>query len=221
MHARPTERRFTETRRSSTGLAITIAVHAGIAALALAGLGVVTAPTRPPPPITLIDIALPPTATPPAAEPKFVEQPIRIDVARPVIDITRYPTDTGEPAVVTGTPGTDTGDPTLAIDPPVQPLGPSVGARFDPRYAAAAQPPYPAAARRLGEEGSVVVHVRIGRDGKVLTSTLAQSSGSPRLDAAALAHALAHWRFTPALKDGVAVEESRDITVRFQLALAG
>jgi TonB family protein len=55
----------------------------------------------------------------------------------------------------------------------------------------------------------------------VLASTLAQSSGSPRLDAAALAHALARWRFTPALKDGVAVEEERDISVRFELSLAG
>jgi periplasmic protein TonB len=215
-----TESRFSESGRNGTGLAITIGLHIGVAALALAGLGVIKAPRTAPPPIITKNIPDPATAPPATAEPRTIDLPVPVDVSPPIIDPTWYPNTTTEPPLVVGTPDPGlTGTP-ATIDPPPA-LGPTTGARFDKRYAGAAQPPYPPAARRMGEEGTVVVHVRIGRDGRVLASTLAQSSGSPRLDAAALAHALARWRFTPALRDGVAVEEERDISVRFELSLAG
>ncbi len=215
-----TESRFSDSGRSGTGLAITIGLHIGVAALALAGLGVIKAPRSAPPPIITKNIPDPVTAPPAPEVPKTIDLPVPVDVSPPIIDPTWYPNPTTEPPVVVGTPDPGlTGTP-ATIDP-APALGPTTSARFDKRYASATQPPYPPAARRLGEEGTVVVHVRIGRDGRVLASTLAQSSGSPRLDAAALAHALAHWRFTPALKDGVAVEEERDISVRFELSLAG
>jgi protein TonB len=212
-----TDRRYSDSGRSGTGLAITISLHIGVAALALAGLGVIKAPKPAPPPIRINNIPDPVTALPAPEVPRTIEQPVRVDVSPPIIEQTDYPSISIEPPIVIGTP--DPGTPATIDPPPV--LGPTTGARFDKRYAGAAQPPYPPAARRLGEEGTVVVHVRIGRDGRVLASTLAQSSGSPRLDAAALAHALARWRFTPALKDGMAVEEERDISVRFELSLAG
>lgn len=215
-----TDRRFSESGRSGTGLAITFGLHIGVAALALAGLGVIKAPKPPPPPIQIDNIPDPVKATPLPAPPKPIEQPVQVDVSPPIIEQTDYPNPIVEPPVVIGTPDPGTIGPATNVEPPAAP-GPTTGARFDKRYANAAQPPYPPAARRLGEEGTVVVHVRIGRDGRVLESTLAQSSGSPRLDAAALAHALARWRFTPALKDGVAVEEERDISVRFELSMAG
>jgi periplasmic protein TonB len=215
-----TDHRYSDSGRSGTGLAITIGLHIGVAALALAGLGVIKAPKSAPPPIITTNIPEPLSKSPATIEPRTTEQPVSVDIAPPIIELTEYPNPTTEPPIVVGTsdPGL-TGTPTTIDRPPA--LGPTTGARFDKRYAGAAQPPYPPAARRLGEEGTVVVHVRIGRDGRVLASTLAQSSGSPRLDAAALAHALARWRFTPALKDGMAVEEERDISVRFELSLAG
>ncbi|KPF73688.1 hypothetical protein IP88_08455, partial [alpha proteobacterium AAP81b] len=80
------------------------------------------------------------------------------------------------------------------------------------------QPAYPSAARRLGEEGAVVLDVTIGSDGGVLDVRLLTSSGSPRLDAAAIDHARARWHFTPALKDGAAIVSHRTLTVRFRLA---
>lgn len=214
-----TDRRYSDSGRSGTGLAITIGLHIGVAALALAGLGVIKAPKPPPPPIRIDNIPELVRPLPAPEVPRTTDQPVPVDVSPPVIEQTDYPNISTEPPIVIGTPDPGT---TIAVAPPPPPaLGPTTGARFDKRYAGAAQPPYPPAARRLGEEGTVVVHVRIGRDGRVLESTLAQSSGSPRLDAAALAHALARWRFTPALKDGVAVEEERDISVRFELSLAG
>lgn len=213
-----TDRRYSDSGRSGTGLAITIGLHIGVAALALASVGVIKAPKPAPPPIRIDNIPDPVSALPAPDVPRTIEQPVRVDVSPPIIEQTDYPNISTEPPIVIGTP--DPGTP-ISIDPPAPVLGPTTGARFDKRYAGAAQPPYPPAARRMGEEGTVVVHVRIGRDGRVLASTLAQSSGSPRLDAAALSHALARWRFTPALKDGAAVEEERDISVRFELSLAG
>lgn len=218
---RTTDRRYSNSGRSGTGLAITIGLHIGVAALALAGLGVIKAPRTAPPPIITKNIPEPVKAPAALPEPRTIEQLVPVDVSPPIIEQTDYPNISTEPPVIIGTPEPGlTGTP-VSIDPPPPAVGPTTGARFDRRYAGAAQPPYPPAARRLGEEGTVVVHVRIGRDGRVLASTLAQSSGSPRLDAAALAHALARWRFTPALKDGVSVEEERDISVRFELSLAG
>jgi len=49
------------------------------------------------------------------------------------------------------------------------------------------RPDYPAKARRLQQEGTVVVHLSIGTDGAVTSARVAQSSGSPLLDAAAVA----------------------------------
>ena len=212
--------RFTDSRRSGAGLAVTIAVHAGVAALALAGWSFATAPTPPRDPIVTRHIP-DPVIVPRVAAPSPVDQPINLDVPEPIVTIADpTPTEFRDPVLPDPGPlvsGIDLAPPSGGVsDPPPAP-GPTTVARFDPRYAGNAQPPYPAAARRLGEEGSVIVHIRIGRDGRVIAVTLAQSSGSPRLDAAALAHAQAHWRFVPALQDGERIEASRDITVRFRL----
>ncbi len=43
---------------------------------------------------------------------------------------------------------------------------------------------YPPAAQRRGEQGAALVRLTVGRDGRVRTFTLMQSTGSPRLDAA-------------------------------------
>jgi protein TonB len=207
--------------RDRSGLIITIALHAGVAAIALLAVTTTTL-TRPPPPIITRPIPETPGPTPEAAAPLTHDLAIPFDVPlpEPIVD-TAPASDTSplitapEPPVRPADPGTGTGT-TAVADPP--PAGPTRIARLDPRHAAL--PPYPAASRRLGEEGVVIIHVRIGRDGRVLAATLAQSSGHPRLDAAALAHASATWRFTPALFAGVAVEATRDIKVDFRLASA-
>lgn len=49
------------------------------------------------------------------------------------------------------------------------------------------RPEYPAKAKRLEQEGTVVVKLTIGTDGAVTAAGVAQSSGSPLLDAAAVA----------------------------------
>lgn len=65
-------------------------------------------------------------------------------------------------------------------------------------------PVYPPMSRRLGETGKVVLRVELDETGRVSTAQVASSSGSARLDAAALA-AVKSWRCTPAQRDGQAV----------------
>jgi protein TonB len=58
-------------------------------------------------------------------------------------------------------------------------------------------PAYPAASRRFGEQGRVLLDVYIQPDGRVGEIRLKQSSGYPRLDEAAL-DAVRRWRYVPA-----------------------
>jgi protein TonB len=62
-------------------------------------------------------------------------------------------------------------------------------------------PAYPASARRLGEQGRVLVRVELDERGQVSAARVAQSSGSARLDDAGLA-AVRQWRCNPARRDG-------------------
>ena len=77
-------------------------------------------------------------------------------------------------------------------------------------------PSYPVASRRAREEGLVVVRVSVRVDGTAAEAVLAQSSGFPRLDQAAL-DAVGAWRFQPALRNGRPVERQLDVPVRFRL----
>lgn len=208
---------YLDSRRNPAGLAVTIALHAGIAAIGVFAVTTTLAPT-PPPPMVITDHPDPVRPLPEPAPPRARDLVVQTTLAEPVFTVEVTPPDTvqrdspaDEPLVLGAG---DAGGGTTIVEP-VAPAGSTVMARLDKR--SSAQPPYPAAARRMGEEGSVVVHVRIGRDGRVLAAVIGRSSGSPRLDAAAIAHALAHWRFSPALDAGVAVEAERDITVSFRL----
>ncbi len=77
-------------------------------------------------------------------------------------------------------------------------------------------PVYPPLSGVLGEQGIVVVRMRIGADGFVWSADVVQTSGYPRLDGAAVA-ALSKWRFTPAIENGLPVPSEQVLPVRFRL----
>lgn len=85
-----------------------------------------------------------------------------------------------------------------------------------PRVVKSEQPPYPAAARRLGEEGSVVLRVRVDALGRAEIVEVATSSGSPRLDDAAV-RSVQRWRFDPARAGTQAVAGWVSLKVTFRL----
>ncbi|WP_051228754.1 energy transducer TonB [Paludibacterium yongneupense] len=65
-------------------------------------------------------------------------------------------------------------------------------------------PLYPAASRRLGEQGQVLLDVHILADGRVGEARLRRSSGFDRLDTAALA-AVRRWHYRPAHRGDEAI----------------
>ena len=103
---------------------------------------------------------------------------------------------------------------TIEIDP--LPLPILTDASVDPRFANDFQPPYPAGKQRLGEEGLVVVRVLIGADGRV-KRVESVDAADDAFFAATERQALRRWRFTPATRDGVAIESWRTMTVRFEI----
>jgi len=89
--------------------------------------------------------------------------------------------------------------------PPPKPAGPVTLASELAVSCPERRPPvYPPMSRRLGETGKVVLRVELDETGRVSTAQVASSSGSARLDAAALA-AVRSWRCNPAQRDGQAV----------------
>lgn len=88
---------------------------------------------------------------------------------------------------------------------------------IDPKFKRRFQPDYPPTSRRLGEEGSVILQVLVGTDGKVEDGKVQTSSGFPRLDEAALKHALRAWRFTPGTEDGKPVSAWHSVKVTFRI----
>ncbi|WP_336961871.1 energy transducer TonB [Sphingobium aquiterrae] len=89
-------------------------------------------------------------------------------------------------------------------------------AGIDSRFAGNFQPPYPPAMQRLDQEGTVVVRVRIGTDGRVV-SIERVSASDDAFWAATQRQALRAWRFRPATRDGVPVESVKTMTVHFRL----
>ena len=91
-----------------------------------------------------------------------------------------------------------------SIDPSITP----------PRKVKDVRPVYPAAAQRAKVEGTVVVEITVGVDGRVADARVVRSI--PGLDQAALDSARG-WEFTPALRNGVPTPFVLPVTVSFTL----
>jgi periplasmic protein TonB len=78
---------------------------------------------------------------------------------------------------------------------------------------------YPPASKRLGEEGSANVHVCVGPNGKITEDpTLAQTSGSARLDDGALKLAKAgSGHYLPGTEDGQPTTACMVFKIKFEL----
>lgn len=74
-----------------------------------------------------------------------------------------------------------------------------------PRIIRATKPEYPSAASRLGEEGTTGLSLYVTTDGRVAEAKVFSTSGSSRLDNAAIKHALRNWAFTPCMEGDKAV----------------
>ena len=85
-----------------------------------------------------------------------------------------------------------------------------------PAYRYTPPPRYPLLAREQGMEGVVMLSVLVRSDGRVEDARVANSSGAPVLDEAALT-AVRTWLFVPATRGGRPVESIVEVPVKFAL----
>ncbi len=93
---------------------------------------------------------------------------------------------------------------------------PVIPPSFGADYLQNPPPTYPAAARRLQEEGRVLLRVFVSATGTADRVEIERSTGSARLDAAAQ-QAVRTWRFVPARQGGQAVPAWVIVPIQFSL----
>jgi protein TonB len=105
---------------------------------------------------------------------------------------------------------------------PVSPPGPPAPAETIPPNFVAAYlnnpgPKYPATSMKLREQGTVMLLVLVGVEGRAQKVTVETSSGHPRLDDAAVDVVKGYWRFVPAKQGDQAVSAWVKVPITFKL----
>lgn len=93
---------------------------------------------------------------------------------------------------------------------------PTTTPAFDAAYLRNPPPRYPPAARRSGDQGTVLLRVLVSADGAAAQVELDRSSGSSLLDGAAL-DAVRGWRFVPARRGVQNIADWVQVPVVFRL----
>jgi protein TonB len=137
----------------------------------------------------------------PAAPQPVIEPPKAVEVARP--EPVKVPEAAVAPAPV-------------ALAAPAPAPAPIVPPRFDAAYLENPAPAYPALARRMHEQGKVLLRVFVTERGGAERVELRASSGSARLDQAAL-ETVRHWRFVPARQGADPVSAWVVVPISFSL----
>lgn len=213
------------------GLMVVVFSHVGIAAI-LFSHQTELKPVKPAQPMMVTLIAPPapepeivPVIEPPKPEPKPVVKPkpkkvvqeIKpIETPAPVqVEATTEPVPVEEPAIPVVTQ-------TVAETPKAPPkIEPVVEEKVEPpRFGVAylnnPQPDYPSMSRRLGEEGRVLMKVLVSGNGTAKSVDIEESSGSERLDTAAV-NAVRKWRFIPARKNNQPLDAFVLVPMKFSL----
>ncbi|BDU72286.1 energy transducer TonB [Mesoterricola silvestris] len=204
-------------------------------ALALLSVGAGEAAVRPTVAVSLeegLPMAAPPPPSPgggaPAARreaapliPAAEEVPVAAPASLPTVPAAAAPGPGGGAGPAGGAPGAAPGLPggvaggQVGGVPGGQPDGvlPPV---FDAAYLQNPAPDYPPLSRRLGEEGRLVLRVRVGVDGRAEELEIRTSTGHPRLDQAGL-QTVRRWRFAPARRGAERVTAWVLIPITFNL----
>ena len=207
---------YLETKPRPGAIVAVIAIHAvGIGALLMIAPTVVERFDKP-----LIGEMIDAPKIPPEIDDKVtpkIKARTALPVDRPERRVDSKPT--GSETALTNDPGplAGAGDSLgggidiIDIDPVKDPV--IVGPRFVGRNA---QPPYPPALQRMNIEGAVTVRVLVGVDGRPLRIE-AVKVDQDAFFTATRDWAMRNWRFAPATRDGVAFQEWRTMTVRFEM----
>lgn len=150
----------------------------------------------------------------PAALPNPARKPAPPDPAAPTLEA-------GSAAALRATPmaaAPMAAAPMSAATMSAAPMAAAQGYAEPQLDAGARNPPpvYPRRARRLGQEGTVLLRVRVSASGRPIAVEVADSSGHPLLDEAARV-AVAAWVFQPARRGTTGVEGLVEVPVVFRL----
>ena len=176
-------------------------------------------------------VAQPTAPAPPVLKP--VARPVPKRVFKPTIKPVETPPPATKPRVETqpvpeataSAPSAEPSSPGAAVTAvtaaPELPAPPVVAVaitppRFNAAYLNNPAPTYPVMARRMGEEGKVLLRVFVTPDGTAGDVRIQNSSGSPLFDAAAMA-AVRQWRFVPARQGETAVAAWVQVPIVFRL----
>jgi len=193
---------------------LVVGVHAVVI---VGGIGVATEPeVREAARELVVRLIDPAPIIPEAESPR--PQPVRSNAAprpTPPLPVLAVPADTSATSsfVVPSQPAVAAHSDASAREPASPELA---AARFDADYLHNPKPVYPTFSRRRGEEGSVLLRVRVGAGGTALDVEVAKPSGFPRLDAAAR-EAVGNWRFIPAKRGSEAIESWVAVPIVFSL----
>ena len=157
-----------------------------------------------------------PAPTPKLA-PKVQHEPVHKALPVPSRPVLATPAAAASDFVVAPQPAA----PPVPVAVPAAPVANSApqaisAARFDADYLHNPKPVYPTFSRRNGEEGKVLLKVRVSAQGSALDVTVSKSSGFPRLDTAAQ-EAVGRWRFIAARRGDEPVESSVIVPITFTL----
>ena len=164
---------------------------------------------QPPPPEPVKPRVAPPPKPRPAPRPAQAPTPLAVQEAAPTAPVmAAAPT---PPAPVPAPP--PPAPPAPPAPAPEVVVQPSSNATYlnNPKHA------YPAASRRLGETGRVIIRVLIGTDGRAQEARIQRSSGFDRLDQVALETARDRWRYRPGTRNGVPEPMWFNVPINFEL----
>lgn len=208
--------RLDETPGARTQRSVSALLVLGVHVLALVAISYAAIRPELPQPVQALAVRLiePAVPVPPRVEPPK-PQPPRTNTPK-----------LSPPPVLAAAPSAASA-PSFAVAPQPEPVAaplvstpapaPIVAARFDADYLQNPRPAYPPMSRRLGEEGRVVLRVRVSSQGLPLAIEIKESSGFSRLDEAAR-NAVERWRFVPARQGTDAIEASVLVPLNFTLS---
>ena len=226
---RPMPVELPEWRRSGRFLIIAALLHGALLAYPLQRALTDAAPlsrlavTLVAPPPEVAPSPRPVSPEPVAKKEKLEKQPVHtkpvVAPPRPILAMpAEQPTAAAAPITVPAPAGPVIATAEAAAKPASAPAtaAPVTAARYNAAYLNNPEPKYPALSRRLGEEGKVLLKVRVTAEGLPATVDVEKSSNFARLDEAAR-QAVAHWRFVPARRGDEAIEASVVVPIVFRL----
>lgn len=208
-------------------LVVVVLLHVGM--LMLIQLGLIPSPlSKNAPEEVMVNIipATPPAPVrapePPKQQPVKQEAPKQVSIAKPVPQPKPAPTPTpslppsDNAPVVPAAPPAPPAPPAEAAPAPVPVQSGPISVGVNDIQCEQPTPVYPAMSQKMGEEGRAVVRVSIDAEGAVTNVTVKSTSGSPRLDRAAVAAAQA-FKCRPYRQNGRAMSVVADKPYDFKL----